>query len=138
MNGPQIRFQGNVVRKPDIRYTTDEGKPYARISVAVNTYRGPDRDRNVDYFDVMLYGERAERIAPSAEKGRWVYVEGVFHRDDYTNEAEGTKYTTLRVQGREFVFLEPGQTPESSESADPPQDEEDEDQTANEEQDEDF
>ena len=109
MNGPQIRFHGNVVRSPDIRYTNNEGKPYTRISVAVDTYRGAEREKDVDYFDVMFWGEKAERIAPHAEKGRWVYVEGVLHRDDYVNEAEGTKHTSLRVQGREFMFLEPAQ-----------------------------
>ena len=147
MNGPQIRFHGNVVRTPDIRYTNNEGKPYTRISVAVDTYRGAEREKDVDYFDVMFWGEKAERIAPMAEKGRWVYVEGVLHRDDYVNETDGAKYTSLRVQGREFMFLEPGQQtlhaaggtsePERSPES-PPPDEPEEPADDEEEEDEDY
>ena len=96
MNGPQTTFFGRLTRDPqELRYTANGGVAYITMSVAVNTYRGPDEEPEVHYYEVTLWRRHAENAMNRCRKGQQVYVEGRYSFREYTRR-DGTKATATR------------------------------------------
>ena len=101
MNGPRVHFFGNLTRDPQMRYTKDKmsenspeaGTPYANARVAVNTYLGPDRNPDVIYYNVTLWGHHAESCMRNGKTGTPVYVEGSYRFQEYTREDNTVGYS---------------------------------------------
>ena len=75
MYGIKAAFTGRLGR-PAERKTTDAGKRYVRLSVAVDL---EDRDEPAQWINVMAFlknQEDLEELADRADKGNRVYVEG--------------------------------------------------------------
>jgi single-strand DNA-binding protein len=68
--------KGILGRDPDLKYSA-AGKPFLNFSIAI---RRSIKDKNgkypSDWFDVAVFGERAEDIAKHATKGSLVQIEG--------------------------------------------------------------
>ena len=101
MNGPRVQFFGNLTRDPQMRYTKDKmseyspeaGTPYTTARVAVNTYLGPDRNPEVIYYNVTLWGRHAESCMRNGKTGTPVYVEGSYRFREYTREDNSVGYS---------------------------------------------
>lgn len=125
MNGPQVRFFGNLTRDPQLRYTKDKlsefspeaGTPYVTARVAVNTYLGPNRNPDVIYYNVTLWGRHADSCNRLCKIGAQVYVEGRYSFREYTREDNTVGYSH-DVQAKEFRAL-PSQTAIAAEPNDP-------------------
>lgn len=78
-NGNCVTITGNVVREPELRFTSN-GLASASFSVAVNRRRlnqqTQEWEENTSFFDVVCWRELAENAAESLEKGSRVIVSG--------------------------------------------------------------
>lgn len=81
---------GSIGKSAELR-STGNGEKVAGFSVAVDDGFG-DKKRTL-WFDVSIWGKRAETLAPMLVKGGKVTVSG----DLSTREHEGKTYLTLRA-----------------------------------------
>lgn len=81
---------GNIGKSAELR-STGNGEKVAGFSVAVDDGFG-DKKRTL-WFDVSIWGNRAEKLAPMLVKGGKVTVAG----DLSTREHDGKTYLTLRA-----------------------------------------
>jgi single-strand DNA-binding protein len=85
-----LTIAGNIGKSAELR-TTNNGEKVAGFSVAVDDGFG-DKKRTL-WFDVSIWGKRAETLAPMLVKGGKVCVSG----DLSTREHDGKTYLTLRA-----------------------------------------
>ena len=85
-----ITLAGNIGKNAELR-KTGSGDQVAGFSLAVNDGFG-DKQRTL-WFDVSIWGKRAETLAPMLTKGGKVCVTG----DLSTREHEGKTYLTVRA-----------------------------------------
>lgn len=93
-----ITIAGNIGKDAAVR-TTQQGDKVAGFSVAVED--GFGQNKRTIWFDVSIWGQRAEKLAPYLTKGAKVAVAG----DLSTREHDGKTYLTVRaseitLQGR--------------------------------------
>lgn len=101
MNGPQIQFFGNMTRDPEQLFAKNDGSPYARIAVAVNTWHGPDAPQETAFFSVTLFRSHAEHAVRNAVKGQPVFVQGRYSLREYVRQ-DGAPGYSHEVTAREF------------------------------------
>jgi single-strand DNA-binding protein len=89
-------FSGNLTKDPVIDYGRESGKPFTKITVAVQRKR--DREKS-DFFNVTIFGNQAERAADFLEKGSKVLVEGEVNIDS----KNGKYYTNVLADFVEFL-----------------------------------
>lgn len=85
-----LTIAGNIGKSAELR-TIGSGEKVASFSVAVDDGFG-DKKRTL-WFDVSIWGKRAETLAPMLVKGGKVCVSG----DLSTREHDGKTYLTLRA-----------------------------------------
>ena len=84
---------------------TQGGTPLARLSVAVNrSYKNSDGEREVDFFNVSVWGNQAENCRKYLEKGRQVAIQGELRNDTYTDK-NGDKRTSTNINAQEVEFI---------------------------------
>lgn len=101
MNGPQIQFFGNMTRDPEQLFSKNDGNPYSRITVAVNTWHGPDTPQETAFFNVTLFGRMSEQAVRNAVKGQQVFVQGRYSLREYSKQ-DGSPGYSHDVTAREF------------------------------------
>ena len=74
------------------------------MRVAVNTYRGRDREPETNYFNVTLWGTQAQNALTRCRKGHRVYVEGLYSQNEYTRR-DGTTATGYNVNAKDFMHM---------------------------------
>ena len=100
MNGPHMQFFGNLTQDPEQRYTKNEGIPYARLRVAVNTYRH-DQPTETHFFDVDLWRFQADRAMQSCTKGQLVYLMGQYSCETFQRQ-DGSAGVAHHLNAKEF------------------------------------
>lgn len=85
-----LTIAGNIGKSAELR-STGSGEKVAGFSVAVDDGFG-DKKRTL-WFDVSIWGKRAETLAPMLTRGGKVCVTG----DLSTREHDGKTYLTLRA-----------------------------------------
>lgn len=88
---------GNVVRDPDVRYTSDN-KAIAKFTLAV--YRSKD---DTDFIPITAFGKTAELIEQYVSKGRKLAVSGNLKTGSYDDN--GNKVYTIDVIAEQIEFL---------------------------------
>jgi single-strand DNA-binding protein len=104
-NLAKVILVGNLTRNPELRYTTG-GTAVTTLSVAVNRRfkRGEEWAEEVSFFDVAVFGRRAETCAEYLSKGRPVLVEGELVQRRWEAK-DGGKRSKVEVQARDVQFL---------------------------------
>ena len=100
MNGPHAQFFGNLTQDPEQRYTRNEGIPYTRLRVAVNTYHH-EQPTETTYFDIDLWRFQADRAMESCKKGQLIYVMGQYSCEIFQRQ-DGSTGIAHRVNAKEF------------------------------------
>lgn len=108
-----ITIAGNLTADPELKYSQD-GKPYARVSVAVNP-REFDRqskewkDGEAVFWRGTAFGDLAEHIGHSLTKGNRVIVHGTIKADNWVDKDSGTKRSEKSLQiediGPSLMFM---------------------------------
>ena len=104
-NLAKVVIVGNLTRDPELRYTTG-GTAVVNLSVAVNrrVKRQEEWVEEVSFFDVTVFGRRAETCAEYLSKGRPVLIDGeLVQRRWETNE--GAKRSKVEIQAKDVQFL---------------------------------
>ena len=99
---------GNLTRDSELR-TTPSGMFVLGFGVAVNDRRknnqtGQWEDRPV-FVDCVMFGTRAEKIAPYLVKGTKVSVEGKLSYSSWEDRNTGQKRSKIEVVVDEFEFM---------------------------------
>jgi len=72
----RIILIGRLTRDPELKYTPS-GLPVAHFGLAVDRpFKNAQGERDVDFFNIVAWRQRAEFVSQYASKGRLIAVEG--------------------------------------------------------------
>lgn len=103
--GNTVTLVGNATREPELRFT-NSGQAVASFGLAFNKRKRNDRgeweDSDPAFFDITCWGQLAENVAESVEKGTRVIVTGRLDQRSWENQ-EGEKRSKVEVVADEVA-----------------------------------
>lgn len=100
---------GRLARDPELRFTAS-GKAVATFSIAVN--RPFSKEKEVDFFNIVVWGKSAENCANYLAKGRLVGLEGRLQTRSYETQTGDKRYVTEVIADNvEFLEYAKSETP---------------------------
>ncbi len=115
---------GNLGKDAELVYVGSKETPKASFSVAATT--GFGEHEHTEWFDVVVWGKRAEGLAPHLSKGTRVLVSGETRTRSWEDD-EGKKHYRTEVvitpYNGEVLLLGGGARSESASGSDGPPDE---------------
>lgn len=106
----KVMLIGNLTRDPELRYTP-KGTAVADIAIAINRVwndEGGNKQEEVTFVDVTLWGRQAELAQQYLSKGRGAYIEGRLQMDTWDDKQTGQKRSKLKVVAESLQFLPDG------------------------------
>ena len=103
----KVMLIGNLTRDPEIKYTP-KGTAVAQIGMAVNRVWSNDageKQEEVTFVDVELWGRQAEVAGEYLKKGRPVFIEGRLKLDTWDDKQSGQKRSKMKVVGEQIQLL---------------------------------
>lgn len=101
-----VTISGNLTKDPEIRMTKNSQTPVLNFSVAVNerfkTKTGEWENRP-NYFDCVVFGTRANGLAPYLYKGLKVCVSGSLRQNTW--EQDGQKRSRIEIIVNDLDFI---------------------------------
>ena len=99
---------GRLTRDPELRYIASTGKAVARFSIAVDrAFATKDAEVTADFFNIVVWGKRAETCANYLAKGRMVAIRGRLQNNNYTDK-DGVKRYSTEIIAEEVKFIDYG------------------------------
>lgn len=93
---------GRLARDPELRFVAGSGKAVANFSIAVD--RPFSKDKQADFFRVVVWGKQAENVANYLAKGRKVAIKGYLTSRSYdANNGEKRYVTEIVADNVEFL-----------------------------------
>ena len=103
-NYNKVILMGNLTRDPELRYTPN-GTAVSTLSLAVNRRPRPDtQEKEVDFFDVVVFGKQAENCSEYLRKGSPVLVDGRLQQRRWETD-DGQKRSKVEVVAFSVQFL---------------------------------
>lgn len=102
----KVLLIGNCGRDGELRYTAS-GTAQLGFSLAVNNRRkskSGEWEDSTEWFDVTMFGERAEKVGQYVRKGGSLYVEGRIQTRSWTDD-QGVKHFRTEVIANELQLL---------------------------------
>lgn len=87
----KIILIGRLANDPELRFTAS-GKAVATFRLAVN--RPFSKEREADFFNIVVWGRPAENCANYIEKGRLVAIDGRLQNRTYETQTGEKRYIT--------------------------------------------
>lgn len=81
-----LTFEGTLGRDPEVVANSNGNGNRTRLRIAVNEYRGPDKDEKTHWIDVTAFGSLGENAANTLKKGQRVFGEAKL--DTYTRDVQ--------------------------------------------------
>ena len=103
----RVMIIGNTGRDAELRYTAN-GTAVSDFSMAVNSRRrsqSGDWEDETEWFQVVLFGDRAERISQYITKGKQLYVEGRLRTRNWDDD-QGVRHYRTEVIANNIEFLD--------------------------------
>lgn len=99
-----VNIMGNLTRDPEMRFTST-GRPVCNISIANNRVFSKDGQKNqeVSYFDIEVWGVVAENCAKYLSKGSGIIVEGRLKQDRW--DKDGKTQSKVRIVANNVHFM---------------------------------
>lgn len=94
-------LSGNITRDAEVRRTQD-GLAIATFGIAVNEWRKGGEYTN--FFDLVLFGDRAESLKDSLTKGTKIAVGGKLHYSSW-DDKQGNKRSKVEVYVDTIDFI---------------------------------
>lgn len=114
-----VVIAGRTTKDPEIK-VTPSGTAVLSFSLAVNDIKKTPEgewEEITNFFDCVLFGERAERIAPYITKGSKLTVNGRLHQDRWQAQ-DGTNRSRVSIIVQD-IELPPRPQPASAQYAQP-------------------
>lgn len=102
----KIQIIGNAGRDSELRYTGN-GTAQAQFSVAVNNRRknaAGEWEDSTEWFNVVAFGDMAERVSQYIAKGKPVYVEGRQQTRSWDDD-QGVKHFRVELVANNIQLL---------------------------------
>ncbi len=118
MNVNKVFILGNLTRDPEVRATAS-GAAVANLGVATNRFwmnQNRERQKEVEYHNVVLFGKNAEIAREYLSKGKTVFIEGRLKTRDWQDK-EGVKKFRTEVIAERIQLGPKGFDNQSSSSA---------------------
>lgn len=97
---------GNLTRDPEVTMT-NTGIAVCRMSIAVSrTYKNNDGEREVDYFNIVVWRTLGENCGKYLRKGSKVSVCGSIQNRSFEGQ-DGTKRYYTEIVAEDVEFLTP-------------------------------
>lgn len=97
-----IILNGRLTRDVELSHTQD-GKAVAKFTVAVNrAYKDANGDRQADFHNCVIFGNRAEAVANYFHKGDMIGVVGELRDNNY--EKDGVTHYNKQIVVDSFGF----------------------------------
>jgi len=93
---------GRLTRDSELK-TLGSGTSVSNFSIAISEYMGQDKEEYTSFFDCVMYGKRAEGLAPYLKKGQQVGVEGTLHQSRWDSEAGKRSKVEIKVSNIQLV-----------------------------------
>ncbi len=102
----KVLLIGNTGRDMELRYTAT-GVAVGQFSLAVNSRRrsaAGDWEDATEWFNVVVFGDQAERLAQWVTKGRQLFVEGRLQTRSW-DDPDGNRRTRVEVIAQNVQLL---------------------------------
>ena len=103
--GNTVNIVGNVTRDPELRFTPS-GQAVANFGVAVNrrwqNRQTQEWEEAVSFFDITCWGQLAENVAESVQKGTRVVVDGRLDQRSWETQ-DGDKRSKVEIVADEVA-----------------------------------
>lgn len=104
-NGNNVTLVGNCTRDPEMRFTQG-GQAIATFGLAVNrrwqNRQTQEWEEAVSFFDITCWGQLAENVAESVQKGTRVVVDGRLDQRSWETE-QGDKRSKVEIVADEVA-----------------------------------
>ena len=105
----KVMLIGNLTRDPEVRFTP-KGTAVCDMAIAVNPRYGNEatgeRQEEVTYLDIVLWGKQAELAGQYLAKGRSVYIEGRLQMDTWEDKTTGQKRSKIKIVCENMQFID--------------------------------
>jgi len=113
---------GRLTKDPELRYLANTGNAVARFSIAVNRpFAKKDAEVTADFFNIVVWGKRAETCTNYLQKGLQVAIQGRLQNNNYTDK-DGVKRYSVEIIAENVEFIDwgdkKGQSNQSNDSFD--------------------
>ena len=99
---------GRLTKDPELRYLANTGNAVARFSIAVNRpFAKKDAEVTADFFNVVVWGKRAETCTNYLQKGLQVAIQGRLQNNNYTDK-DGVKRYSVEIIAENVEFIDWG------------------------------
>lgn len=106
-----VTLSGNLTRDLEVR-PTPSGFPIGQVGVAVNERRknpqSGEYEDKPNYFDLVILGDRASKLAPYLTKGTKVTVQGKLRYSAWEKDGQKRSKVDVLVDGIEFMSRREG------------------------------
>lgn len=103
----RVMLSGNLTRSPELK-TTPGGMAVLQMGIAVNGRRKNSQTGQWEdvpnYFDLVMFGTRAEKVSQYLDKGSKVCIEGELRWRQWTDQQSGQKRSKVEVLVSEIEF----------------------------------
>ena len=103
----KVFLSGNLTRSPELR-TTPAGMSVLQMGIAVNGRRKNQSTGQWEdvpnYFDLVMFGTRAEKVAQYLDKGSKVCIEGELRWRQWQEQQSGQNRSKVEVFVSEIEF----------------------------------
>lgn len=100
---------GRLTKDPELRYIPSTGKAVATFAIAVDRpFTNKDGQKQVDFFNIVVWGKIAENCANYLAKGRRVGIKGPIQNRSYDTQSGEKRYIT-EIVADTVQFLEKSQ-----------------------------
>jgi single-strand DNA-binding protein len=120
----KVMLIGYLGRDPEMRYTPS-GRPVTAFSLAVTrswTMADGERREETEWFNIVAWGDLAERCNKYLRKGERIYIEGRLQTRSWEG-ADGQKHSRTEVVANELLMLDGRAREEDGSQGDMPGDE---------------
>jgi len=121
----RVTLIGNLGKPPELKYT-QSGQAVMNMRLATTgRFKGRDEQwqERTEWHNVVLWGKRAEGLAPHLKQGSKVYIEGSLRTRSWEGD-DGKKRYATDVNARDILLLDSRQSQEQQQGGNwgPPQD----------------
>ena len=115
----KIILTGRLTRDPEIRYSQGENQTaIGHFSIAVSRRFKREGQPDADFFNCIIFGQRAEFLEKYFTKGMKAEIVGSIQNNNYTNK-NGEKVYSVQIVVEELDF---GESKSAAAAASSPQD----------------